>query len=235
MLEASIYAKDLTKAVEALFRTKFPCWATLSSAVILHDVVEATVFDAESSMAEELVSTSNRCSSIKHVSTNEDEFHLSLMQHGIVETYDQSEFSELADDSLNSYTFSIPEIAQILEESGSIIISNPKDCVRIVEIISEYETGVSNMKYSSPHYTPPPADDMEKIHDILTRVKPISDQYMGYSTSGSLFNQLLSLANPQASYDPTTDKPSDANPGIRLDSFNNLAEIYTGRSSFYAT
>lgn len=104
---------------------------------------------------------------------------------------------------------STSDIAEIIYLGGTLTIINPLDTVQIHSDLNTYLTEVTNNVTYSPHYKPPPAQDLEAFNRLYNLLESLANNYrdrgLGNTALSRLFNITTKTATGDKGYSTTLD------------------------------
>lgn len=93
---------------------------------------------------------------------------------------------------------STTEIAEILAESGSVTLLNPKDSAQIYAWLREYLTYIHNEKGLNVHFKSPPESDLNKLTALLNMIEGLAKRFIATGEGDDIFSILSRALSPTA-------------------------------------
>lgn len=145
-----------------------------------------------------IFASSNMNAAIRTETCANDDAILDMMFNAPKITEDEFLYEELNLIRLENRALSVKTISMLVRMRATIYISNPKDCVEIVEAINGYMQAIKDYQYYDLHYTPPPKEELDPINIFRNIILPIANAFEDKGQGNFALAQLLGISAPSA-------------------------------------
>ena len=159
--------------------------------------------------------------------TNEDELLLAMF-HNQARNEVGLDYMRTMNHSDKDYVnLTVAEIAELIQNSGSVSLIDVLSCVEIYTNICSYIKLVDDKKAYEVHYTPPPEKDMLAFMSVRGMVEQLAVRYIQLGKGDNIMSILNSLFAPTATATFNTERQK-----LKMDGKSKTIVIESGQLNY---